>query len=336
MRILLQYFIIFLALISGAQGLQAFSNDTVTINTPINDDIFLAGGSLIVNAPVSSVTAIGSNININAPVAGDVYAVGGDIAINSRIGGKVVLAGGNINLGGNVGTNALLAGGQVNILPDTTVGRDVLIGGGNVNNAGTISGNLTVRAGSFQNHGSARSVDFQRTETNRTRSRAAMAGFNFFGLLVTLGYLTIGLLLLRYLPGIFHLFDDEMKKSPVIRAVIGFVMLIVTFIIVIILLITMIGIPIAVILGLLYIVAIMLAGVFVSYSLGRQIGKAANLKYGDMVLFLIGFVALNVLFLIPFVGGFIKLAAVSLGFGTFLYAILDNWVRLRSQGAAPA
>jgi hypothetical protein len=93
----------------------------------------------------------------------------------------------------------------VNILPDTTVGRDVLIDGGNVSNAGTISGNLTVMAGSFQNHGSARSVGFQRAEANRDpRSRAAMAGFGFFGLLVTLGYRIIGLLLLRYLPGIFH------------------------------------------------------------------------------------------------------------------------------------
>jgi hypothetical protein len=113
-----------------------------------------------------------------------------------------------------------------------------------------------------------------------------------------------------------------MKKSPVIRAVIGFVMLIVTFIIVIIHLITMIGIPIAMIYW------------AVSYSLGRQIGKAANVKYGDMVLFLIGFVALDILYLIPFVGGFIKLVAVSPGFDTLLYAILNNWVRLQPLRAA--
>jgi|GEM_PF-5865495 hypothetical protein len=40
----------------------------------------------------SSVTAIGSNINVNASVVGEVYTVGGDIAINSRIGGKMVSA----------------------------------------------------------------------------------------------------------------------------------------------------------------------------------------------------------------------------------------------------
>jgi hypothetical protein len=90
-----------------------------------------------------------------------------------------------------------------------------------------------------------------------------------------------------------------------------------------------------VILGVLYIIAIMLAGVFVSYRLGRQIGKAANLKYGDMVLFRIGFVALNILYLIPFVGGFIKLVAVSLGFGIFLYTIWNKEIRLRPHGTAP-
>jgi hypothetical protein len=82
MRILFQYFIIALALISGAQGLQALYNDT----------------------------AIGSNIDVNAH----------------------------------------LAGGQMNIQLDTTMGRDALLSGGNVNNAGTISGNLTDRAGSVQ------------------------------------------------------------------------------------------------------------------------------------------------------------------------------------------
>jgi hypothetical protein len=64
----------------------------------------------------------------------------------------------------------------------------------------------------------------------------------------------------------------------------------------------------------------MLTGTFVSFAIGKWIGSRFNLKYGDMILFLIGFAILNVLFLIPFLGGLIYLISASLGFGAVLYS----------------
>jgi hypothetical protein len=80
-----------------------------------------------------------------------------------------------------------------------------------------------------------------------------------------------------------------------------------------------VGLPIALIAALLLIVALMLTGTFVSYSLGKWIGSRLKLKYSDLVLFVIGFVILNILFLIPFVGWLASLISVSLGFGAMLY-----------------
>jgi hypothetical protein len=311
---------------SGAMALQTFTGDVVTIESPVNDDVFASGDVVNINAPVNSAVVVAGTVNINSPVAGDVFAAGGDVALNSRVGGKVVTAGGNVNLGGSVDTNVVAAGGRVRILRGTTVGRDALIAGGDVSNDGAVAGNLTVRAGSFRNNGTAGRVDYQRTEP--PREEGVREGFNFFGLLLTLGYFIIGLILLRYLPGLFIAMDEEVRSSPLVKTLLGFVFIIAAFIAIIILAITVVGMPIAVITALLIIVALMLTGIFVSFSLGRLIGGLLKQNLGTMALFVIGFVVLNILFLLPFVGGLIGLISMSLGFGAMIYGLRDNWKRL--------
>lgn len=312
---------IFLLFSSGAQALRTFSDDVITIDTPIEDDVFAAGSVVTINAPVDSATIAGGTLNVNAPVKGDVFAVGGQVLLNSDVGGKVVAAGGNVNLGGDIGTNLVAMGGQVNILPGTNVGRDAAIAGGNVVNAGNVNGTLTVSASSFQNRGTAGQVDFYETEgPSREERRQAWAGIGIFSLLMIIGYLILGLILLRYIPAMFAAVDREIKRSPVVTTVLGFVLMIAAFIAIIIVAITVVGIPIALIAAFLLAVALMLTGTFVSFSLGRWIGSRLNLKYGDMALFVIGFVILNILFIIPFVGWLIGLISLSLGFGAMLYA----------------
>jgi len=310
---------------TGAQALQTFSGDVVSIDTPIDDDVFAAGNVVNINAPVNSATIAGGTLNVNAPVKGDIFAAGGQGLLNSEVGGKVVTAGGNVNLRGDIGTNLVAMGGQVNILPGTNVGRDALIAGGNVVNAGSVNGTLTVSASSFQNTGTAGEVDFYQTEgPSREERREAWAGIGIFSLLVILGYLILGLILLRYLPAVFAAIDGEIKRSPVVTTVLGFVLMIAAFIAIVIVAITVVGIPIAMIATFLMAVALMLTGTFVSFSLGRWIGSKLNLKYGDMALFVIGFVVLNILFLLPFVGWLIGLISLSLGFGAILYAARNH------------
>jgi hypothetical protein len=78
--------------------------------------------------------------------------------------------------------------------------------------------------------------------------------------------------------------------------------------------------PIALISFLLILAMLMLSGTFISFSLGKWIGELTKIKQGDSILFVIGFVILNVLFLLPFVGGLISLISMSLGFAAILYA----------------
>lgn len=313
-------FMLLLVLLStGGHALQTFTGETISIDTPIEDDIFAAGSTVNINAPVDSAVVAGGTININSPVKGDLFAAGGQVNVYSDVGGKVVATGGSINLGGDIGRNLVAAGGQVNILPDRDVGMDALIAAGNVVNAGSVNGTLTVSASQFSNPGNAREVIFHRVETKQEEG-GAEGQFSIFGLLMALGYLILGLILVRYLHGIFSAVDREIRTSPLIRTIMGFVLIIALTIAILLVAITVVGLPIAIVSSLLFVAALMLTGIFVSYSLGRLIGWRLGLKQGEIVLFVIGFVVLNVAFLIPYVGWIISLISMSLGFAAILYA----------------
>jgi hypothetical protein len=334
MRSYLILILIFVFMMSpGASALKLFSGPVVNIDSPVDDDVFAAGNVVNINAPVASATVAGGTLNINAPVGGDLFAAGGQVFLNSNVSGKAVLAGGDVNFRGTVGRNAVVTGGQVHILPGAVIGRDAFLAGGDVYNGGKVVGNLTVRANTFQNPGSAGSVDFRKVETNRTEAEQSSRGFSVFGLLMILGYLIIGLILIRYLPGLFIAIDSEIRDSPLVKTVVGFVLMIAAFIAILIVAITVIGLPIALIAALLLVVALMLTGTFVSFSLGRWIGARLKLKYGDMALFVIGFVILNILFILPYVGGLIGLISLSLGFGAILYAARKGWPSLEGRSA---
>ncbi len=307
-------------LCSSGQALRTFSGDTITIDTAIADDIFAVGNMVSINAPVDSAIVVGGTVNINAPVKGDVIAAGGQVNVNANVGGKVVAAGGNVNLGGNIGTNLVALGGQVNILPGNTVERDVLIGGGQVVNAGRVNGSLTVSANQFNNTGSAGKVNFHKVEDQSEKRADNDMGFNIFSLLAMLGYFILGLILVKYLPGIIQAVDGEVRSSTLLKTLLGFVMIIASFIALLLVAATVVGLPIALISMLLIFAALMLSGTFVSFSLGKWIGERAKIKQGDLVYFVIGFVILNVLCWLPLVGGMISLISMSLGFAALLYA----------------
>jgi len=313
---------VLLFLTTTGEALRTFSGDTIVIDRPVEDDVFAAGNIVSVNAPVDSLVAAGSTVNVNAPVKGDIIAAGGQVYINSAVGGKVVAAGGTVNLGGDVGTNLVAAGGQVSILPGKTVVRDALISGGNVVNSGRVNGTLTVYAGSFNNTGSAGKVDFYQTEKadDKPLPEDKWGGFNIFSLISIIGYLILGLILVKYLPALFRTVDEEMRASTLFKTILGFIIIIASFIALVLVAFTVVGLPIALLSTFLVIVALMTSGTFVAYSLGRWICMQGRLKQGDLVCFVIGFVILNLLFLIPYLGGLVSIISMSLGFAAILYA----------------
>ncbi|MCZ7403502.1 MAG: hypothetical protein O8C67_01040 [Candidatus Methanoperedens sp.] len=322
-------FILILFLPSNVRAVKMLSGDKVRVDSPIEDDVFAAGGAIDINAPVDGVVIAGGKININATVNGDVFVAGGQVSINSDVKGKIVAAGGNIDIKGNA-KNVVIAGGNVNIHSTAVISRDAIISGGNVNNAGRVNGNLTVRAENFQNTGSAGSVEFIKSDVSQSFQRTT----GIFRILIALGFLILGIILLKLFPAQFFKVEEEIRKSTLLKTVVGFVAIIVSAVVIILVAITVIGLPVAVVLAMLFITALMFSNIFVSFTFGKKILDLLKVKTGDMGTFIIGFIILSLLFEIPYAGGLIRIVVVSLGFGAVCYALHDVWKGMTQRGVS--
>jgi cytoskeletal protein CcmA (bactofilin family) len=314
-----------LMLPAGVFALDTRSGEEVIISSPVYDDLFASGGTIILNAPVDSAILAGGTIEVNAPIKGDLIAAGGTIRVNADVGGKIVLAGGSVLVNGSVGTNAIAAGGDVTLLPGATVTRDALISGGTVKNEGYVDGTLTVDANQFQNPGHAGSTNVHITENSGVLPGALSAILVTLSLLFALGMFILGLVLIRTMPSRFFSVTSELKKSPVIKTVIGFIGLLIGIIGLTILAITVVGLPLAMLAGMVFLIAVLLSSLFVAYRLGEVISSHAAPGLSEWQRYTIGFVILFILFYIPFIGPVIAVIAISLGFGAFLYALHDQW-----------
>ncbi|NYT03062.1 MAG: hypothetical protein GKC10_09955 [Methanosarcinales archaeon] len=327
MKLFTLIFLAALLLSSGAQGLKFFGGDTIMVTEPVDDDVVAGGGTVFINAPVDSVIVAGGDVNVNAPIAGDLIALAGNVVVNSDVGGKVVALGGNVQVNRMVGRNALLAGGQVDLGPQSSVGMDAFIAGGSVRNAGSVEGTLSVSAEQFNNSGTAGSVVFQQYEDQKREDR----GPDVFPWIVALGFLIVGLILLRLFPAVFQALEGELRPAVVTRGLVGFAVLVLSLVLMVFVAATVIGMPLAGLMILAWMGTFMLSGVFVAFVLGRWLGQRFNLTISDMALYVLGFVVLNVLFALPFLGGLIGLISASLGFGALIYGL--NSYRMRKGTA---
>ena len=327
--IVLILILILIALPLPALALVTRSGGTVRIDLATDDDVFATGGMVTVDAPIGSLIAAGGQITVNAPVKGDVIATGGQITINSDVGGKVVAAGGSIILNGKVGTNAVLAGGTIDLGTLASIGRDAMVSGGSVTNAGNVAGKLSVKANTFENRGKAGTLELE------LQNQSPMGTLlSIFGILFTIGLFILGLILIRIAPERYHAVEAELVQSFVVKGITGFIGLIAGFIIILLLAISLVGLPIAIGIGLLYLAAVLISTLFVSSVLGRKAALLLKREVSDYVAFTIGFVILAILFRIPLLGTGILVIAVSLGFGAFIFAFWHN--RAGICGSTPA
>ena len=238
-----------LLLPSNVEAVKMLSGDQVRVDSPIQDDIFASGGAIEINAPVEGVVIAGGNISINAPVNGDIFAAGGQISVNSDVNGKIVAAGGNIDIKGNA-KNLVIAGGNVNIHSSAFISRDAVISGGSVKNAGRINGTLTVRTENFQNTGSAGSVHFRKSEFSQSFQQI----ITILQLLITIGFLVLGIILLKLFPSQFFKVEEEIRKSTLMKTVVGLVLIIVSAVVMILVAATVVGLPVAAVMAMLFMI----------------------------------------------------------------------------------
>lgn len=114
------------------------SGGNVVINTPLQEDVYIAGGT----------------VKINAPVEGDLIITGGTVFVNDTIAGDILIAGGELTFSGYAADDVRVAGGQVSILKD--IAGDLIVFAARliVDKSANIAGDLVARCGDLRLDGS--------------------------------------------------------------------------------------------------------------------------------------------------------------------------------------
>ncbi|MEW6324869.1 MAG: hypothetical protein AB1515_05735 [Nitrospirota bacterium] len=323
----------------------------------VNGDVYAAGGQVIINGQINGdLLAAGGAVSISGNVEQDVRVAGGQITIGGDIGRNLTVAGGNVELtdSARIRGGLVAAGGAVGLA--APVGKDAKIAAGNATLSNAISGNLTAAAGELRLTSRAAvagdvtywsrneaSIDSsarvggvlrRKTMPEMPAPGAMLWGFAGLILFVKLvnfvSTLILGMLCIALAPGSTQSVVLTLRARPWASLGVGFIALVTVPAAAGVLAATVLGIPLALMITALYLIAIYVARIFAIL----WAGSAWSVRRGRPVrpgwALVMGLVVYSVVTLIPFVGGFVTLAAILFGLGA---ALLGAWSVLpaRSQ-----
>ena len=140
----------FILLFNFAKAYRIEWGRTVTISTPIHEDLYIAGGTVTIKAPVyGDVIIAAGTITINDTITNDVLLAGGNVTINSYVGDDIRCAGGELHILKNIGGDLVITGGKVEIAKDVYINGGLIGSGGSIVVHGTVNGDIKAAASSF-------------------------------------------------------------------------------------------------------------------------------------------------------------------------------------------
>lgn len=319
------------------------AGEDINVKGTVNGDLYIAGGNIVVSGKINGdVLVAGGQVEISGDVAGNIRAVGGNIEVQGMVGknltavggnievtnsaniiGSTVVGAGNVELNGPVGGNVV--GGVGNLIITNAVGGTIYTGVGQlqigdgasvadvvywsdekatVSSEATVSGNLDQRI----------PVESSR-QTNRETRKVAWTGFRFFSFL---SMVVIGLLMLRFFPGLLETGAGFIDKKPWQSLGFGFLKLILEPIVAIILMVTIIGLPIGIFLVFAYIIELYFASYMVANWVGRLIWGKLSKNESRYWAFVLGALVFVIVTSVPVVGGIVRFFSLLFGLGAIL------------------
>jgi cytoskeletal protein CcmA (bactofilin family) len=335
-----------------AGGDRFTASDSVTVSTPVAADLLAAGGNIEVDTQVGGdVLAVGGNVRLKGDVDSGVIAGGGQLTINGRVKRSVRAAGGQVEIGpkAELGGNLSVAGGQIRI--EGPVFGYVQAAGGNVTLDGPVGGDVWVTGGRLALGPNARIAGklhyASRGELQQDAAAVVKGGIErlefdaawprqhrephpsrFAGWIWVAGLMVLAAILVGAAPALTARASDLLRHRPAFALLIGFVVLVCVPIAAVLLLVTLIGLPLALLVLLLYPVLLLLG--YTSTAIGlsdwalqrfvdaRNVTPLKRAAAAAGAVFLIALLAR-----LPFVGGIIAFLALLAGLG----ALALQWKR---------
>lgn len=338
------------------------AGDSVTLSGTVNGDAYLAGSNVIVEGTVNGdLIAAGGMVDIRGNILNNVRVAGGQIVVSAKIDKNLTVAGGSVNITDSAKIGGSLVAGAGTLSVFAPIGKSVNIGTGQATFGNTIGGDITAGAGQITltpnakvsgdlTYWSQSPAQIQpgaqilgKTTHNlppakvveRARPARILGIFTgvslAFKIVGLLSALIIGLLLLKFFPIYTQRTVDVIAQKPWASLGIGFLTAVLTPIVLVILLITVIGIPIAMILLVTFLVVAYFAKIFVSLVFGQKFLQLFGQKIGSGWSLLSGLVIYGLITVVPILGWIVTILVVLFGLGAILLEEKDFYSQLKSK-----
>jgi len=325
--------------------------ESLIVSGKINGDAYLLGGTITFDGEVTGdLFAIGGVVKISGKIGHDIRAAGGQVFIDAQVGQNISVAGGTVDLSKDtlIPGSILVAAGNLETKAPVSLGAKMAVGRGVINAAigkdvkiladeelifgpdTKIGGNLTYRG--------LKEADFQKGavvsgETKFIPQAAsdkelalpllnqakfqkglkkAILPFKVVNLLITF---IIGLVLLKIFPHFFINTSSLLKEKLTSSLGWGLLIILLFPITFILLILTLIGIPIALFVILLFTLTLFLAKLVGSFCLGRWLIKKLTQDERRGWAMLTGLLVFSLMKVIPYLSWLFILGLVTASLG---------------------
>lgn len=319
--------------------------NNINIAGNVNGDVYCAGQTITISGNIAGdVFCAGQTITISGKVDGDIRLAGQSVTISGTVGNSATIAAQDLLIESNGIINRDLLGGSQDVLINGIVSRDIVAGSNSLIINGLvgrdIKGNIsTITLGTVGQVGGT--VDYAglsdpdvssggkiigkvtRTELKQDKntvsySPMAFAAFGFVYLLITT--IVLSVVLVALFPRTLQETATKATKTPIQTALIGAGAMIFAPVLIFLLLISFIGMPLAILAILVWIIIMIISGPFAGYLLGHLILKRSKNPFAIIIL---GSTILIVSCFIPFIGFVTMLLAYLFGTGMIVSKIVN-------------
>lgn len=304
--------------INGAQAdhMIAAGGD-ITVTKAAFHDFVVAGGDVdLIDAVIADdLVAAAGDLNVRADfrVNGSAVLSGGDLTIDAPIGGELRAAGASVRLNSKIGQDAHIVGEEVFIGPDARIGGDLRHRSGNIHidPAAVVSGEI---------------IELERParpdlEAWGMKAAAALA---LFALAFLVGVALLVMVIALALPALMNSASDVIREKPFSMIGTGFLISIAAPVVILFLLATIFGIPLALLIVVIYAAAWPLAIAAFAYFTGMQARRAMTKNASPpsaparVLWSALAIIVLALISLIPILGGLVWLIASVTGLGAVM------------------
>lgn len=328
------------SLITNAQAMTVIKPDRSTGNVKIesgeiiSDNVVTAGNDITIRGEINdNVIVFGRVVKISGKINGSLFVAAQELQIEGEITKDVFVGAASVLITENGKIDRDLACGSANLIIDGQIGRNVMAGTGTLSIDGKIGGNVTASSSLIEISGNADIFGslsyYSQKELSINNPDKIAGGVNFnkiqkanndnifsgkfsmwiLGLIMSV---VLGFLLIAFFPKrtkkIAECINENWSKSLGI----GFLMFVVMPLIAFIFMILIIGLPVGLILFVVYLILIYIAKIWVSLYLGNMISHKKWNPYWAMIL---GLVILYLIYLIPIAGPIIAFIVILIGLG---------------------